>query len=207
MMEPGARGLGDYLKDLKAALRSMARPNRAAFACACAERLFSALLRDPGEFGAENVALVRAALDAAWEAAASGMFASDPAVLIKGLDGLLPANDEEELEIPEDVEDAIAAVAYAVEAAADADPDAAGSAAQRLFDTLERYLLNHGVEWPSRGADVTRMDQEEWAHPATVAEVARQQADLRVLRGGPIELAVAKIRSEARRAAVAPAGP
>jgi hypothetical protein len=192
--------LAAYDTDLRARLARLPGPSRSAFAVACAERQYPAAdawLRSRGRPGA---AAVRAALDLAWDVVRSeGAAPGDAAAAIASCRDLLP-DAMSEATLPPDVDDAIAAAAYALEAAAGLDERSAGWAAQRGTDTLDSVLLATVID-----PDEPDADERVWAHRLVVAEVERREADLRRLTAATDWPAVIDLlRADAERSPVIP---
>src|SRR4051812_18872086 len=126
--------LAEYDKDLQASLSRLPRQTQAAFAAACAERLFPAYAAYLSASQRDDGGLVREALDLAWDGAHAGeVVANDPNGLCERCIALIPADGADET-IPPHADDAIAAAVYALQAAAGLDEHAAGWAAQRVMD-------------------------------------------------------------------------
>jgi uncharacterized protein YjaG (DUF416 family) len=192
--------LAVYDHDLKAEFSALPVRIQTAFAAACAERLFPAYAEFLRASHRDDDGLVRHVLDLAWEGAKSGTVAdADPNDLFERCVALIPS-DEDEDAIPQHADDAIAAAAYALQAAAGLDENAAGWAAQRGTDTLDNYLLSNEIDQSLDDAD-----QRVWEHPLVVAEIQRRAEDLRRLRDViDWELAVDAVRQEATRTSVLP---
>jgi hypothetical protein len=190
--------IADYDRKLKARLSGLSPRQQAAFAAACAERLFPAYEGFREASGTDDRGLVRRALDLAWEGATTGAVPiRDPAALFEACVLLIP-DDEADLRIPPYADDAITAAAYSLQAAAGLDGEAAGWAAQRGTDTLDNFLLTMSIV---QGPDADRL---VWAHPLVQAEVDRREADLATLDSADWPAAVAEVRSRASRASVLP---
>jgi uncharacterized protein YjaG (DUF416 family) len=172
--------LADYDSALKAELKELPQRTQAAFAAACAERLYPAYASFVGASGRDDDGLIRRTLDLAWDGARSGVVAAeDPAELFEQCVALIPTDGSEEA-IPAHAEDAIAAVAYALQAAAGLDDKAAGWAAEQVTNCLDSFLLANEI-------DISAPDSEQrvWAHQLVVTEVNRRKDDLRQLAEPP----------------------
>ncbi len=170
--------LAEYDLALKARLKGLPRRTQAAFAVACAERLYPSYAAFLAAGGRDDEALVRQALDLAWEGATAGLVQhADPADLVERCVALIPDADAETT-IATHADDAIAAAAYALQAAAGLESGAAGWAAQRVTDALDAFVLSNDV-------DGTLPDAEHrvWEHPLVQRELSRREDDLRRLDG------------------------
>lgn len=170
--------LADYDKSLMASLGTLPKQAQAGFAAACAERLYPSYAAFLGVSKRDDHGLVRHALDVAWEGAKTGVVAdADSSGLVERCVTVIPADDAED-PIPVHADDAIASVAYALQAAAGLDPRAAGWAAEQVTDSLDNFLLSNEI-------DINDPDGEQrvWDHPLVKAEVARREEDLRRLHG------------------------
>jgi hypothetical protein len=192
--------LAAYGLALNAELETLPPRGRAAFAAACAERQYPAYAAFVLALGREDDGTVRRTLDRAWDLAASGIV-SDPDTigLIEQCAALIP--DSEAVDsIPAHADDAIAAAAYALQAAAGLDERAAGWAAQRGTDGLDNYLLSNDID-----DSLPDADQLVWSHPLVMAEVSRREADLRRLNtASSWQAAVDAVRADATGVSVLP---
>jgi len=174
-----ARGvvpLAEYDLALKAALVTLPERTQAAFAAACAERLYPAYAAFARASGRDDGGLVRQALDLAWQGAKLGVVPeADASGLVERCVALIPDAEAEDA-IPAHADDGIASAAYALQAAAGLDPRAAGWAAQRVTDALDDFVRSNDV-------DGTLPDAEQlvWEHPLVRAEISRREDDLRRL--------------------------
>ncbi len=174
--------LADYDRALKADLKALPQRTRAAFAAACAERLYPAYASFVKASGRDDGGLVRRTLDLAWDGARSGTVAAeDPAALFERCIALIPSDESGEEAIPAHADDAIAAAAYALQAAAGLDDGAAGWAAERVTNCLDSFLLSNEIDIWADDAE-----QRVWEHPLVVAEVNRRKDDLRRLAETPV---------------------
>ena len=106
--------------------------------------------------------------------------ADDPADLFEQCVALIPGDQTGEEAIPAHADDAIASVAYALQAAAGLDDKAAGWAAEQVTNCLDTFLLSNEIEISAPDAE-----QRVWEHPLVVAEVRRRKDDLQRLAEGP----------------------
>lgn len=169
--------LADYDIALRADLEALPQRTQAAFAAACAERLYPAYASFVTASGRDDHGLVRRVVDLAWDGARSGTVpVADPGDLFERCVALIPGDDSEEAPIPAHADDAIASAAYALQAAAGLDDKAAGWAAQCVTNSLDNFLLSNEIDDSNAGAD-----RRVWEHPLVAAEVNRRQDDLRRL--------------------------
>ena len=169
--------LADYDSALKADLKPLPQRTQAAFAAACAERLFPAYAAFLKASGRDDHGLVRRRLDLAWDGARSGAIpVEDPADLFEQCVALIPSDESEHDPIPAHADDAIASAAYALQAAAGLDDKAAGRAAERVTNSLDNFLLSNEI-------DISEPEAERrvWEHSLIAAEVNRRKNDLRRL--------------------------
>ena len=169
--------LAEYQAALGARLMVLSVRTQAAFAAACAERLYPAYAAFMEASGRDDRGLVRRTLDLAWDGATSGAVpVADPVGLFHQCVGLIPSDESQEGTIPAHADDAIASAAYALQAAAGLDDAAAGWAAERVTNSLDHFLQLTEIEM----AD-PEVERRIWDHPLVVAEVARREDDLRRL--------------------------
>lgn len=200
--------LATYGRELAARLAALPTRPRAAFAAACAERLFPAYAAYLAARGVDDAGTVRRALDAAWQVIEDGAVmdgsdrgaaatAPDAAALVRACVVLIP-DEEAGTILPRHAEEAIAAAAYALQAAADLADDAGAWAATVAMDALDAYLLQ----------DVPIVDaaaeQAVWAHPLVRDEVERREIDLAILAGPDLATAVALVRTRAAGTSLLP---
>ncbi len=173
--------LADYDITLKADLKALPQRTQAAFAAACAERLFPAYASFVKASGRDDHDLVRRTLDLAWTGARSGVVAAeDSAILVEQCVALIASDESEEDAIPAHAADAIASAAYALDAAAGFDDKAAGWAAERVTNCLDSYLLSNEINISAPDAE-----RRVWEHSLVVTEVKRRKDDLRQLADVP----------------------
>jgi hypothetical protein len=124
----------------------------------------------------------------------------DPAALIELCVALIPGDASAEDPIPAHADDAIAAAAYGLQAAAGLDKNAAGWAAGRVSDSLDNFLLTYEIDLSDPDAE-----HKVWEHPLVRAEVGRRAADLRRLaEDTDWGAAVDDIRASATRVSALP---
>lgn len=145
-------------KALSVALRKLDRSSRTAFASACAERLI-------GRTTGPRARAIRELLVQLWTELAhggSGKTAEKAALQARAL---VPAEDSPEWEAH--LEDAAAAVTYALRCFTSGSVDDARTASSRVFDFIEFELSkrdeDHGEDWKDE--------------PVVVAEAQRQSRD------------------------------
>ena len=173
--------LADYDSALKVELKELQQRTQATFAVSCAERLYPAYAAFVQASGRDDQGLIRRTLDLAWDGARTGVVAAeDPAILFEQCVALIPGDQSEEEAIPAHADDAIASVAYALQAAAGLDDKAAGWAAEQVTNCLDTFLLSNEIDISAPDAE-----QRVWEHPLVVAEVRRRKDDLQRLAEGP----------------------
>ena len=184
--------LADYDSALKGELKELPQQTQAAFAAACAERLYPAYAAFVQASRRDDQGLIRRTLDLAWDGAKTGVVAvEDPARLFEQCVALIPGDEAEEEVIPAHADDAIASVAYALQAAAGLDAKAAGWAAEQVTNCLDTFLLSNEIDISAPDAE-----QRVWEHLLVVTEVRRRKDDLRRLAEGPDwETAVDAVRA------------
>jgi len=192
--------LASYDRALRAELKALPRRTQAAFAAACAERLYPAYAAFLQASGRDDEGLVRQALDLAWAWAKTDVPQDpDPTDLVERCVALIPGDEAGDF-IQAYADDAIASVAYALQAAAGSEEEAAGRAAQRGTDSLDTFLLSNQIDPSLPGAD-----QRVWEHPLVTAEIRRRDADLRRLSNATdLEAAVDAVRANAARVSLLP---
>ena len=202
LVSPGRRvvPLAEYDAALRATLSTLPQQVQGAFAAACAERLYPSYAAFLTATRRDDEGLVRYALNVAWEGARTRAVPEiDPNALFERCVTLIPRDGREDV-IPPHADDAIASAAYALQAAAGLDDDAAGWAAQRVTDSLDNYLLSTEI-------DINEADAEQrvWQHPLIQAEITRREDDLRQL-SDPSEWAGAVdiVRARARGVSALP---
>ena len=186
--------LAAYDQELSADLARLSSQQRAAFAAACAERLYPAYLAFRAASASSDDDPVRQALDLAWYGAVHGQVCGNPASLVEASRALIPDADDES-SLPPHADDAICAAAYALQCAAGLDDQAAHWAAQRGTDALDSFLLDSGE---------AQDDQGVWAHPLVLAELRRRREDLVTLAGPDLGVAVGVVRDRAVGASLLP---
>jgi hypothetical protein len=197
---PGHRILlAEYDEREELRLGSLNPGRRAAFAAACAERLFRTYDSYRSSVGSDTRRVVRQALDLAWQAArGADVDASTAQSAVDACVQLIPGQDDD-FTVPAYVDDAIAAAAYAVAAAADLFPRAAAWAAQRGTDTLANYLLDTVVD--HRSPDASEMVS---GHPLVLVELERRAVDLQRLTSSNWRAEIDAMRLDATASTVLP---
>jgi uncharacterized protein YjaG (DUF416 family) len=177
--------LAQYDAALKTDLLTLPKQTRAAFAVACAERLYPAYEAFIEASGRGDDGLVRSTLNMAWDAAKTGLVSEpDPPQLFERVVALIPDADPDDV-IPPHADDAIASAAYAFQAAAYLDDRAAGWAAERVMNALDSFILSTDSE-PNEPAAEDRV----WEHPLVREEINRRTDDLAELTKGADWVAV-----------------
>jgi hypothetical protein len=175
---------------------------RAAFAAACAERLYPLYEEYGRRTGRAEVPAARAALTALWEDLAGHPTGTDFARLADQMEDLVPDLDEEQdYEYGGYAGEALSAIVYAIRAYLDQKPGYFVMAAERPIDVIDqRNTLLAEAEG--------RVPDDSRARPAMLAERRRQAADIADLRAagdaGLPDL-VEAIRARAGREPILPA--
>lgn len=192
--------LAAYDEALRVELKALPRRTQAAFAAACAERLYPAYDAFQRASGRDDGGLVRRALDAAWEGARTGVVReADPRSVVRRCVALIPAVENDK-SLGAHADDAIASVAYALQAAAGLDDEAAGWAAQRAMDSLDTLLLSGEID-----STLPDAEQRVWEHPLVTAEIRRRDEDLQRLMGATDwEATLETVRADASGVSVVP---
>jgi uncharacterized protein YjaG (DUF416 family) len=162
-----AESLGSRLADL-------AWPAPAAFAAACAERLFSGYQHYVQATGDGDVETLRASLSRLWDTLTGGAEPPDYDGLAEMCSALLPDLLTDWSPAGQYAEDAVAAVVYALRCAEAHDPELAVACAQRAYESVDAIML-YELDF-----DYTRPGDEQamLAHSLTQAEFQRQERDL-----------------------------
>lgn len=184
--------LAEYDLQLAGELAMLTSGAQAAFAAACAERLYPAWSAYLAATGSTDDP-VREALDLAWARLAGGQDAKDHQALFDRCEALLPGADELR-SLPAHAEDAIYSALYLLGASTGADSPAASLVARHGTNSLDTFLL---------GA-ICHDDDEVWHHPLVRLELDRRAEDLATLRTMPIREAAASLRHRAIRVSVLP---
>jgi Protein of unknown function (DUF416) len=140
--------------EIAARLVALPPSARVLFACACAERLMPAYRWFCDITGSTSFGLVREALDAAWSADIP-----DKTVAVAQVTALMPREDEEETFPGSAIaQNAVACVAYALEARQNGDVQASAWAARQLYEAadvvvqqgsaVQTYIENIDLEAP-----------------------------------------------------------
>lgn len=184
------RTFREYTEELASRLREASRTGRAAFAAACAERL-QPKLSAPGGAAAQQT------LAALWDhlCGARSLREDQLRTLRSSVDAaILPDDDRRQDSY---TEDALAAIAYAIEALLTEDPDLAVWAGRRPVETLDAFLGNIVGPEPDP-------DRAAWEHPLMREEIQRQLDDVSELTNSrePSVAAIQRVRDRARRNAL-----
>ena len=166
---------------LRAGLARLPRKHRAAFAAACAERLFPAYVRFAHEARRGDPEALRTALNLLWDDLAGNpvseltLRASAEKCL-----ALVPREDEEPwVESQPSADDAAAALVYAIQSMVTDGTQEAAWSARRAYDALDRVVMDG-----EPGIVVTELvAQRVLEHPLVQAELLRQRRDLDDLLG------------------------
>jgi uncharacterized protein YjaG (DUF416 family) len=168
-----------YVFNTATITRRLARlpwPASAAFAAACAQRLFTGYERYAVETVQGSKPLA-AALDELWAGLAGRPVNFEE--LADQCEELVPDTLNEWSLAAQYAEDAVAATVYALRCAASRDPADAIASANRAYESVDAILqeeLDLDFSRPG-GAEMMR------AHPQTQAELSRQERDLVELEG------------------------
>jgi uncharacterized protein YjaG (DUF416 family) len=160
--------------ELKAQLDRLPREHRAAFAAACAERLFPAYKRFARDAGQADPERLRTALDRLWnDLMGEPQTEQEVRASAKTCLALVPSEEDEPTDAQPYAEDAVAALVYALEARASARSQEAAWSARRAFEALHQFVM-----FDDSGVVVTANEQRLLEHPLVQAELARQHRDM-----------------------------
>ena len=166
---------------------------QAAFAAACAERLFPAYVDFWKRAGRGDQVALAATLERIWKnllgdgAMGTGDIRAEPSRTME----LIPGESDEPWVSEQPYgEDAASAVAYTLRALDSGAPQEAAWSARRAYEAVDHHVMHRlGI------AD----DERVLSHPLVQAELARQQRDLGELRAATQELEVIdRLRYRAR---------
>jgi uncharacterized protein YjaG (DUF416 family) len=165
---------------LRGQLERLPREHRAAFAAACAERLFPGYVRFSHETGRDPKTL-RAALDALWDDLTGRPLSEhELRATVEKCRALVPSEEEESADDQPYAEDAVVALVYALEARMKQSSQEAAWSARRAYEALDHFVM-----FDDSGVVVTANEQRLLEHPLVQAELARQKVDLDELFGAP----------------------
>jgi uncharacterized protein YjaG (DUF416 family) len=182
--------------DETALVRDLARmegASRAAFAAACAERLFPAYAEFCERAGRGNRDALAGILERVWRHLFGDPMSSEQVRAERDRCVALVPGEDDEPWVAEQAyaDDACAAVAYALRALDTGEPQEAAWAGQRAYEAADHHVVHRlGVEGESKVL----------AHPIVQAEIARQRRDIDALLGArrdSVELFVS-LRERAR---------
>ena len=160
--------------ELIARLDSLPREHRAAFAAACAERLFPAYVRFSREARQAAPETLRTALNLLWD---DLMGVPQPEQEVRASArtclALVPSEEDEPSDAQPYAEDAATALGYALEARVSTGSQEAMWSARRAYETLDRFVM-----FDDSGVVVTANERRLLEHPLVQAELARQHRDL-----------------------------
>jgi uncharacterized protein YjaG (DUF416 family) len=138
--------------DMAARIAALSLPERALFACACAERLMPAHRWFCQITGSSNFTVVREALDAAWSADVGR------AVNVADVIAVMPRDDEMGLFRAWAIaRNAVASVAYALEVRLKGDVQASVWAARQLYEAADTVVQQAAPAYTY----IENIDQEE----------------------------------------------
>jgi uncharacterized protein YjaG (DUF416 family) len=165
---------------LGAQLCRLPREHRAAFAAACAERVFPAYVRFSQEAGKGDPETLRAALGHLWDD-----LTGDPVseleldATAKKCLALVPKEDVDPwVDSLPGAQDAVIALVHALEARWKTSSREAMWSARCAYDALDRF-----VRFDDSGVVVTANEERVLEHPLIQAELVRQRRDLDELLG------------------------
>lgn len=182
--------------DETALVRDLARmesASRAAFAAACAERLFPAYVEFCERAGRGNRDALAGSLERVWRHLFGDPMSSEQVRAERDRCVALVPGEDDPPWFPEQAyaDDACAAVTYALRTLDTGEPQEAAWAGRRAYEAADHHVVHRlGVEGES----------EVLAHPIVQAEISRQLRDIDVLLGprrDPVELFVC-LRERAR---------
>jgi uncharacterized protein YjaG (DUF416 family) len=159
--------------NLRAQLGRLPKEHCAAFAAACAERLFPAYVRFSREAESADPKALRVALDALWDDL-TGKPSSEPHLraMADECESLAPDENEESSDEQPYAEDAVAALVYALHARV-GQGDRAAWSARCVYEALDHFIQSE-----DSGVVVTANEPRLLEHPLVQAELARQRRDL-----------------------------
>lgn len=185
---------------LREQLDRLPREHRAAFAAACAERLFSAYVRFSHEAGSADPKTLRAALDALWDDLTGKPLSElELRAAVKKCRALVPSEEDEPSDEQPCAEDAVVALVYAWEARVKQSSQEAAWSARRAYEALDHFVM-----FDDSGVVVTANERRLLEHPLVQAELARQKRDLDELavEGQDVGSVAARLRERAKEKAV-----
>ncbi len=182
---------------LRRQLDRLPREQRAAFAAACAERLFSAYLRFSHEARTADPKTLRAALDALWDDLTGKPLSElELRATVKKCRALVPSEKDEPSDQQFCAEDAVVALVYALEARMKHSSQEAAWCARHAYEALDHFIM-----FDDSGVVVTANEQRLLEHPLVQAELARQKRDLDQLQaaeGQDVRDVAARLRDRAK---------
>jgi uncharacterized protein YjaG (DUF416 family) len=185
---------------LRGELDRLPRTHRAAFAAACAERLFPAYVRFSEEARTGDVETLRGALSRLWQDLAGDALSE---LEIHGAArrclALVPP-EEPWLESQPSAEDAAASVVYALQSRVNEGSQEALWSARRAYDALDSLVRGDRPAVPVTASP----DQRALEHELVQAELARQARDLQELldaQDRDVAPIAARLRERANREA------
>jgi uncharacterized protein YjaG (DUF416 family) len=160
-------------------LGRISKRRRIAFAAACAERLMPAYANYVSRSGWGDAAKLRFILDDLWSAIERGVSApTDLQSTIDACMALIPGEDRGPW-MPEQAyaEDAVSALAYALQCHQTGAPQEAAWSARRAYEAVDQFVVRqHKLDTEAR-----RDEKRVLAYPAIQNELERQDRDLESL--------------------------
>jgi uncharacterized protein YjaG (DUF416 family) len=188
--------------ELAERIEELPRPDRAAFAAACAERLLPAYHKFSARSNRGDPHIVEQILTRLWtDLSGESMSDAETEAQIDACMELIPREDDGPWVAEQGAaEDAVAALTYALRCRRSGLAKEAAWAARRAYEAVDDYLINHeNVDTNIAGAEARVL-----AHPLMQAELARQQRDLDELLAGTITIDRLRERSRAEAAEFLP---
>jgi uncharacterized protein YjaG (DUF416 family) len=186
---------------LRGQLDVLPREHRAAFAAACAERLFPAYERFSREAGGGGAETLRAGLNRLWDDLTGNPWSElELRASAKKFLALIPdENKDTWADSLPSAQDAATALVYALEARVKSGSKEAGWSARCAYDALDRFVMHD-----DSGVVVTANEQRLLEHPLVQAELGRQRRDLEELlnvRERDVRDVAARLRDRAKQEA------
>lgn len=178
--------------DIVQKLRQLPVRLRALFALLCALRVLPSYARFHSRTGRGDPLALQALSERLWQdLTGNTMAASELQLAVDSALRLVPAEDDGwDEETQPYAEDAAAALAYALRARLNGDPQEAAWSARRVYEAADHFALANSGESSSRPVD----EVAALSHAGVQSELARQQRDLRDLA----EVAAGETAADAR---------
>lgn len=185
--------------DLSLKLTSMTPGALTTFAAAVATRLLPAYESLCNRANIGGIEELKAALEYVWKTVIAGSPRMDECdVHLERVMELIDTSSSYDSKFKLYAEDAAAAVAYTLRSIRDPKPDEAIWAAQRIYESLSRYVRAKENIHPIKGQPGIDFVKQISSFPIMQAEFSRQDADLNDLAGNPTEsvIQLIKVRAE-----------